>query len=484
MTGLRRFHRGALARLCVRALLRRLPIIRLAAIALVGGLAVGGGTGCSSYSYKALRVRDPLAAGDYPAAVEFLEEEKPGGDGLPYLMELGLVLRERGDLARSNQVFEEAERLVDELWTKSISKEVLALVTSDETIPYDGEVWERVLVNYYRAMNYIDLGQYEDALVECRKINHKLRVYADASDDPPTYRTDAFGQYLTAMLYEAGGELNDAWVSLRLAAEGYEHYAEVYGVGVPESLVRDLYRLGEMFGERDEVERLRESWPEVATPSAEEFRTRGEIILFWEEGFVPAKMQEEITIPILKDDDEGDADLAWTLSDRWNHPVHYEKKELDYLLRVALPVYPPPEPFERPGWAELSAGRNRERTELVEDLDGIARHGLDDRMGGIVFKTILRSLSKYGVTRLIEEKQGELAGKIANLLTATTEKADTRSWVTLPRAIHVARLLVEPGVHDVTLRCHSADGGLLETVEFEAIEIGASEVRFLSHRTF
>jgi hypothetical protein len=167
--------------------------------------------GCASYSQVALQVREPLARGDLAAAESFLLDKKPGGDGLPYLMELGLVRRYREDFAASNEAFESAELLVDELWTRSISKEALAFLTSDETIPYDGEMWERVLVHYYRAMNYVDLGQYEEALVECRKVNHRLQVYTDAEDNPPTYSTDAFAQYLTGLLYEAGGDLNDAW---------------------------------------------------------------------------------------------------------------------------------------------------------------------------------------------------------------------------------------------------------------------------------
>ena len=164
-------------------------------------------------------MREPLAIRDFAGAAAFLEDEKPGGDGLPYLMELGLVLRQNEEYVRSNEVLEAAEVLVDDLWTKSISTEIFALATSDETIPYGGEAWERILVNFYRALNYIDLDLYEDALVECRKINHKLQVYADATDESTTYQTDAFALYVTAMLFEAGGELDDAWVSLRLADE-------------------------------------------------------------------------------------------------------------------------------------------------------------------------------------------------------------------------------------------------------------------------
>ena len=83
-----------------------------------------------------------------------------------------------------------------------------------------------------------------------------------------------------------------------------------------------------------------------------------------------------------------------------------------------------------------------------------------------------------------EQKAGRLGGVLANLVTAATEKADTRSWITLPRTIQMARLLVDPGTHTVEIKCYGPGGTLLETVAFEDVRVGAGEVRFLSHRTF
>ena len=457
---------------------------RAAAGAVVAMLLVTCATGCGSYSQKALRVREPLVRGDPAAARAFLEEEKPGGDGLPYLMELGLVLRYQGEFVRSNEVFEQAEILVDELYTKSISKELLAFATSDETIPYDGEAWERVLVNYYRALNYVDLGQFESALVECRKINHKLKVYADSSDDPPTYQTDAFAQYLTAILYEAAGAVDDAWVSLRLADEAYAHYEKAYGVSRPESLRRDLLRVADQLRYDDDFDRLRERFPDTEFVATRDLLERAEIVVLYDEGFIPPKTQSEVLLPILKTEWSDDRhEFAYSLRHRYYHPRPYKKVELEYLLRIALPTYELA-PVEAPGYARITAHDTAARTEIVEDLDAIARHGLDDRMGNILLRTLVRALGKYAITRSVENNKGEVAGTIMNLLTAATEKADTRSWLTLPRTVQIARIVVEPGVHDVDVECFSASGTLLETATYEDVEVGPGEVRILSHRTF
>lgn len=471
------------------------PARLIRATLLTGALALAA-TGCSTYTNKALPVREPLERGDAAAAEAFLVKEKPGGDGLPYLMELGLVLRYEGEYARSNETFDEAEQLIDELFTKSLSREALAFVTNDEMTAYDGEMWERALVHYYRALNYIDLSEYDEALVECRKLNQKLGLYVDEVGESTTYRTDAFAQYLTAILYEVGGEIADAWVSLRLADEAYQHYRDAYGVPPPLSLQRDLIRLAHQQGFRDDEERYRERYPDAAPMTTRELLDRGEIVLFWEEGFIPAKIQETATVPILKDADDGENKdhknddrehrrrHAMSLRERYYHPRPYKKQELAYLLRFALPAFPPPGPSDRSGWCELRSEDGSARSEMAENLDAIARQELDDRMGGIVLKAILRALAKYGFTAAAENNKGDVAGKLVNLITAASEKADTRSWITLPRTIQITRLVVEPGVHDLELDCYNAGGILRETVAFDSVSVGAGEVRFLSHRTF
>jgi hypothetical protein len=403
-------------------------------------------------------------------------------------MEIGLVLRLQEDYTASNQAFDAAEILIDQLYTKSLSKEALALAMNDEVIPYDGEPWERVLIHYYRALNYTDQGEFDDALVECRKINHKLKVYADSDDSPRAYRTDAFAEYLTAMLFDASGQTNDAWVSLRAADEAYAHYEEAYGVRAPPFLAQDLLRAAEAQGYRDELDSYRQRFVGVSWPAPSQVLEAGEIIVFYEEGYIPAKVQESLTLPILRTEYKGGdhTELAWSLSKRARHRHHtrYRETELEYLLRIAVPTYPPVTVGELPGHAIVRAGSDSCRTEIAEDLGAIARRGLEDESGRIYFKTILRGLSKYALTRGVESKKGEVAGVLTNIFTAVTEKADTRSWITLPNTIQIARILVEPGVHDVELECYAAGGRELDRVTFEDVEVGAGEVRFLSHRSF
>jgi hypothetical protein len=46
------------------------------------------------------------------------------------------------------------------------------------------------------------------------------------------------------------------------------------------------------------------------------------------------------------------------------------------------------------------------------------------------------------------------------------------------------RLVLPPGTHDLELVCRAGDDDVVETVTFEDVEVGAGEIRFLSHRTY
>ena len=78
----------------------------------------------------------------------------------------------------SNQYFETAEHLIDE-YHSNVGAEAAALVTNPEARPYRPEDFEVIMINFYKALNYIDLNDMEGALVEVRKINIKLTQLND-----------------------------------------------------------------------------------------------------------------------------------------------------------------------------------------------------------------------------------------------------------------------------------------------------------------
>ena len=209
--------------------------------------------GCATYGSKTEQARLMFSQGKYDDALKKLDKTRTSRSRLLYLMERGVVLHYAGRYEESNQSFEEAEILAEDLYTKSISREAGALLTSDNILYYEGEKFERALIHYYRAINYIYLKLPDDALVECRKVSFLLQEYRDESEGKSTaYSDDAFMQYLAGMLFEWQGEINDAFISYRKAEEAYEKYKQEYGVLQPPSLKNDLLRTSKALGFMEE----------------------------------------------------------------------------------------------------------------------------------------------------------------------------------------------------------------------------------------
>ena len=191
-------------------------------------------SGCAHHPAKMANIRILMADAEYQSAIKELEKTGGSEDDVLYLLERALLLHFAGEYTKSNEIFERAERLTEDLYTKSLSHEAGALLTSDLVLPYIPKPFEQMLINYYRALNYIYINSREDALVECRKASHKLAQFAE--DDRRPFRHDAFIEYFTAILYEWGEEINDALVSYKNALDSYRTYRDALGIGPPPGL--------------------------------------------------------------------------------------------------------------------------------------------------------------------------------------------------------------------------------------------------------
>ena len=103
-----------------------------------------------------------------------------------------------------------------------LTNQTKSILFNDTELPYEGDLHEQVMINVLKALNYVGLGQLNEALVEARQIDHRLNVLSDKVSDKNSYREDPFARYLTGILYEASGDLNNAFIAYRKAYEAYQ----------------------------------------------------------------------------------------------------------------------------------------------------------------------------------------------------------------------------------------------------------------------
>ncbi|MBT6144199.1 MAG: hypothetical protein HOH74_02145 [Gemmatimonadetes bacterium] len=206
----------------------------------------------------------------------------------------------------------------------------------------------------------------------------------------------------------------------------------------------------------------------------------GTVTVFAESGFVGRKGQQEISLPFMENDDTRD---LWIASDHMVRRYHTRRHHgrVKYWLRVAMPVFVP----GRSAVAGVRLRVNDQVTRgwLLEDLDAIAARSLEEKQDTILLRTTARALFKWIATEKAED-ENEFLGLLVNLFGAGTEAADTRSWVSLPKTIWMARAEVPPGTSQVVLEFINAGGAVVDQHVFHSAEINADGPVFLSWRSF
>lgn len=245
-------------------------IIRL--VVLVFSIAV---TGCATYGAGLDRTIVQVQKGDYQAGEASLKKalSPTGDDRLLYHLELAIIKQLEGDHQASLQLLEQAERIAEDLETASLTNSLSVMMSNPRKGAYGGADFEKVYINYFKAMNYFSLAEQADsrsqfltaldgARVESRRlimrlneINDRKGNYKADDDEAKTfrsllklfdtllrgnlidldslkYRDDAMAHYLTGLGFEMNREFDNARISYQKAAQGYERgYAKQYLLG-------------------------------------------------------------------------------------------------------------------------------------------------------------------------------------------------------------------------------------------------------------
>ena len=446
------------------------PHKKVVAVILVAAMLLMAG--CATYYEKNIVFQRQFVSGDIDKASETLDKSDPGPKSrnrLLYLLQKGVVTQMQGKYEESNRWLEDAYIYTEDM-RKSHAQQALSLVTNPMMLPYLGEDFEVVHIHYYKALNYLRLRQFDQALIECRRINIKLNQLNDKySNRKNRYRRDAFALNLMGIIFEAAGDINDAFISYRNAYEAYtQDYYKAFGVGPPMQLKMDILRTAALNGFTNE---LREYERDFAMKYKPEKNDGGELVFFWKNGLGPVKDEWSITFAIVKGNDGFITFLDRETGMSFPFPLpSSSKRKKDTglgdlkVVRVAFPKYRERTPVY--GRASLFAGGERYRLEKAQDITAIALSTLEDRMMREFGTSLLRFALKQAAEEALRQKNEGL-GAILSIINAATEKADTRNWQTLPHSISYTRVSLPAGENHIELKTYAANGGQERSIEFD-----------------
>lgn len=374
------------------------------------------GGACSSYIDYMGEIKDLYQVGRYRTALKKLETsalKKQNRNRLLYHLEKAMIYDRLGELKKSRQQFFIADRLVDEFFTQSISKEAASYILSSDTTEYRGEDYEKIFIHTMLALSFIRSNKLQQALVEARRINLKLHeINAGRGDRNNRYNEDAFARYLAALIHEVNTNSDSAFIDYQKSFRLYWDKFKIFNdLIIPRQVGSALYQAG-IRAKRtlDPTLQRRISKADRRPRSA-----TAQVVVIHQLGEIANKESREFMLPFKRQ------------VIRFSFPVIVTRKKS----------------FGRTG---ISLSGKFIAAEQMVNLDRIAYISLEDRRLRITAKQMVRLLAKGHLTEQVHRQLGPLAGVAFNIYAAATETADTRSWSLLPSRILVTRLSTQPNV--------------------------------------
>jgi hypothetical protein len=344
--------------------------------------------GCGSSGTHYLLVDKSLLANDYRQAdliIQKAEADEYGAKSrVLYGMDRGMTLQLAGEYEQSNEVLEKAEGEVERLYTRSIRTESFAFMTNDNSLPFEGEPYEQVMINVLKALNYASMNRWQDALVEARRIDHRLNVLADRTKDKAAYRDDGFARYLSGILYESTGDLNNAFIAYRKAYETFDASRAWSHTAVPLQLRADLLRTADALHLSQEYAEYQRLFPDTVWASNEEQQRLAQVLVISYNGRAPRKEDQFLDLPVSTDA------LALVLVNRgFTSGNRQQQRAADSVLyglngrvvRVALPKIVPQKtqvPVDTISLTPEEGPPVMVRTELAQNFTALADKALSD----------------------------------------------------------------------------------------------------------
>jgi hypothetical protein len=377
--------------------------------------------------------RKQLSSGSPQAAVSALEAKasEEGKDQLLFMLDYGIALHEAGEYEKSNEILIAADRLAEVKDYTSLSREAGSLFLSESLIQYKSERFENILINVYLALNFTMLGNYEGALVECRRIDNKLYKQKLESEDP---RKSFFARYLSAMIWEAQGKWDSAYIDYKNAHDINPN---------PRFLGKDLIRAAWRAGRRQDLIKWQRQYPQYKLAAIKKAtREDGELVFIYQQGWIPRKRPRP------------------------------ENFRFPYLV-------PEPARFNK---AVVEVGGERQLpSQIMYDVGAEAIRTLNNDYAYLVAKKVAGFVAKEIAADQIRQKN-EALGAVALLAMHMADQADLRQWSTLPDSFQIVKVSLPPGKHSVKVY---ARGSASEEVIYDStVRVQKGKKVFITERTF
>jgi len=393
-------------------------------------------TGCNAPKDQLAAFNGHFLSSDYEESAQFAEKKiskskNPKGEDLLWALQLGMVQRIQQDYAQSTDSFDKAEEMLkyyDEQST--LGDGIGSTIVNENVIPYRGEEYDGIMVNVYKALNFMAEKEFDLARVEFNraldrqrrakeKFNaeiNKLSAELEKEQQQNEFSKSNVENTETAEL------LAQKYPNLR-NFEAYPDFVNpfaTYLAGIFFNLVTDHSKavdlLKESYGMVGDNGYIAEDLSVTENILDGKGRLEDTIWLIFENGLGPAKKELRMDIPLfVATEDVKYVGIALP-------ELYFRNKAHQYLI------------------AEVDG--NDYETRLVSDMDRVIQTEFSKDYPGILTRAIISATAK-AVAQYALEKQDSSESSLASVFMAAysfaTTASDVRIWTSLPKEFQVAR---------------------------------------------
>ncbi|MBM9546402.1 hypothetical protein JWG40_05200 [Leptospira sp. 201903074] len=453
--------------------------------------------GCASDYNKIIEATESAYYGqNYDSAIPKIRKLYEGSsskDKLLFLMEAGMIFHTKGDYETSNKVFKEAEDLADNIRV-SMTRSGLSFILSDNESNYTGEDFERVMIKFYIANNYLLQGDTNNAKIYFRRLDFELKEMRFLA---PEYRQNNAARLIDAYVSEKLGRYNDARVQ-------YKNMEQL--IGKSQNLIADRYLLAVREGDSGDQSKFAAGRNSLQAYNSSMQRTSpeneklSEVIIIHEAGKSAIKMSRGKLM-----DDE-----YFAVALRGAVEVGLRAKGAGASLAgavAALSVAENPIPIykERDQKGSLPKkyyinGVDVGYSDIMNNYSETAMNNFNENYKTLItknltslsLKVVAAVIASEAMARAIESggknKNNDLvstlirvaAGAAAGLAVSQTIAPDLRCWRTIPANFQVKRILLAPGEYDFKVE----SPGSVVTSAPKKLLVEADKPLFVSVRSY
>jgi len=378
---------------------------------------------------------------------------------------MGKVCHLNQEYELSNFHFERADEMMKNFL--GISDYAISVAVNPAMQNYQPEEHEKILIHYYKALNYLHLKQYESAEVEARKLNLKqeaLNIQTKGKDKK--YNQDPFGHIMMGLIYETNKDYNNAFIAYRNAYNIYESNLVFKMEEMPLFLPNTVNKMAKYSG----------IGYHVPTTQADYSDDEGELIVFWENGHSPIKQEKNMIFSLNQNSQNG----TFFFTDSYQSmiiPIQYDFKSKDGnfkasdigTIRIAHSYYIPRVNLIHN--AEIYVNNVKNKFSMASDINKIAFQLEKDNYIQDLGQRLTRATLKK-IAEVKAMKENEYLGIALAITNFAIEKSDTRNWQSLPAQIHMTRIPLKKGENTVEIKF---DNG--KTEKFTVIGNGTKKFR-------